>query len=180
MQDFLNAHGCERFCMAHSSESRHPYMRTQMWGAAQVGPKPDHEVKTRVSDPPVKWPSLQESVRRLRVGCAGPAHIKWHSARGPAQREWHGMCAPLDSIVRPQLDYASTVLEIILSDEVNRRVKGALPHSAAPNSGCTTPVSRRPAAWRTSTGQRQLPWIAACWTPYSPWSFSTGTSTSSW
>ena len=40
---------------------------------------------------------------------------------------------------REQLDYAS-FLEIILSDEVNRRAHHA------PNSGCTMPVSRRPAA----------------------------------
>ena len=52
--------------------------------------------------------------------------------------------------------------------------------TGAPNSGCRAPVSRRPAAWRTSTGQRQLPWIAVCWTPSSPWSFWISTSTSSW
>ena len=51
--------------------------------------------------------------------------------------------------------------------------------TCASNSGSGTPVSRRPAGWRTSTGRRQLPWTAACWTPASPWSFSTSASTCS-
>ena len=42
------------------------------------------------------------------------------------------------------------------------------------------PVSRRPAAWRTSTGRRRLRWTVGCWTPFSRWSFWTSTSTSSW
>ena len=51
---------------------------------------------------------------------------------------------------------------------------------AASNFDSTMPVSRRPAAWMTSTGQRQLPWTAGCWTPYSRWSFWTSTSTCCW
>ena len=50
----------------------------------------------------------------------------------------------------------------------------------ASNFDSTTPVSRRPVAWRTSTGQRQLPWTAACWTPSGRWSFWTSTSTCCW
>ena len=74
---------------------------------------------------------------------------------------------------REQLDYASFW-----------RSSSATRSTAAPtdalNSGCRAPVSRRPVAWRTSTGRRRLPWTAACWTPFSRWSFWTSTSTSSW
>ena len=76
---------------------------------------------------------------------------------------------------REQLDYAS-FLEIILSDEVNRRAHRRTElrlHNAGFEETCRL-------AWRTSTGQRQLPWTAACWTPSSPWNFSTGTNTSYW
>ena len=52
--------------------------------------------------------------------------------------------------------------------------------TGAPNSGSTMPVSRKSVAWKTSTGRRQLPWIAACWTPSFPWSSWTNTSTSCW
>ena len=52
--------------------------------------------------------------------------------------------------------------------------------TGAPSSGCRVPVSRRPAGWRTSTGRRQLLWIAGCWTPFSTWSSWTSTSTYCW
>ena len=42
---------------------------------------------------------------------------------------------------------------------------------AHPNCGCRAPASRRPAAWRTSTGRRPSPSTAGSWTPSSPWSF---------
>ena len=74
---------------------------------------------------------------------------------------------------REQLDYAS-FLEIILSDEVNRRAHRRI------EVRLKASVSRRPVGWRTSTGRRRLHWIAGCWMPFSPWSFWTSTSTSSW
>ncbi len=72
---------------------------------------------------------------------------------------------------REQLDYNS-FLEVILSDEVTRRENRRI------EMRLQTPASRRPAAWRTSTGRSQLPWTAGCWTPSSPWSSWTGTSMS--
>ena len=52
---------------------------------------------------------------------------------------------------REQLDYAS-FLEIILSDEVNRRAHRRI------EVRLNGAVSRRPAGWRTSTGRRPSPW----------------------
>ena len=52
--------------------------------------------------------------------------------------------------------------------------------TGALNYGFSAPASRRPAAWRTSTGQPPSPWTAACWTPSSPWSSWPSTSTYCW
>ena len=71
---------------------------------------------------------------------------------------------------REQLDYAS-FLEIILSDEVNRRAHRRTElrlHNAGFEETCRLEDF--------ATGRRQLPWTAVSWTPSSPWSFSTGTS----
>ena len=49
---------------------------------------------------------------------------------------------------REQLDYVSFL-------EISSATRSIAAPTGAPNSGCRAPVSRRPAAWRTSTGQRQ-------------------------
>ena len=64
---------------------------------------------------------------------------------------------------RDQLDYAS-FLEIILSDEVNRRADRRL-ELRLHNVGF-----EETAAWRTSTGPLPLPSTEGSWTPSSPWS----------
>ena len=52
--------------------------------------------------------------------------------------------------------------------------------TGAPNYGCRAPASRRPAGWRTSTGRPPSPSTAGSWTPSSPWSSWTSTSTYCW
>ena len=74
---------------------------------------------------------------------------------------------------REQLDYAS-FLEIILSDEVNRRAHRRTElrlQGAGFEETCRL---------EDSTGRRQLAWNAVCWMPSSHWSFWTSTSTSCW
>ena len=48
------------------------------------------------------------------------------------------------------------------------------------NCGFRAPASRRPAVWRTSTGQRPSPWTVVYWTPSSPWSSWTSTNMCCW
>ena len=61
---------------------------------------------------------------------------------------------------REQLDYAS----FLGSSSMTRSI--AAPTGAL-NCGCRAPASRRPAAWRTSTGRRPSPSTAGSWTPSS-------------
>ena len=77
---------------------------------------------------------------------------------------------------REQLDYAS-FLEIIPSDEVNRRAHRRV-ELRLHNAGFEETCRLEDFDWSASiTLDRR---IVVCWTPYSPWSFSTGTSTSCW
>ena len=74
---------------------------------------------------------------------------------------------------REQLDYAS-FLEIILSDEVNRRAHRRT-ELRLHNAGFEETCRLEDFDWSASITLDRV-----CWTPSSPWSFSTGTSTSCW
>ena len=76
---------------------------------------------------------------------------------------------------REQLDYAS-FLEIILSDEVNRR---AHRRTELRLQGAGFEETCRPPGGLRLVG-RQHPSTAACWTPSSPWSSWPSTSTYCW